>query len=221
MAEFFFILWPALATAFAGYLIHVSLLMPRKHSVLLIGIGLTILTGICYWLSNLASTEVLGMAAALIVGFLAACVALVLSLWMAITLKDWSKAAGLVLGVIFPVAMFFSVQVGDKYSPENLTQQNGYAIARALYQYHAMEGHYPNKLADIDSRFLATLPEAVTTQHTGWLYESDGGNFTLGYWYEPEKMGAQVCLLTSSNPKWNCDFNNWGPFREVPTPGQQ
>jgi hypothetical protein len=219
MAEFLFLFAPLLATGLAGFLIQSGLRESRKHSWLLVITGLSILAVlaiICYLLSNIVSYG--SQAGALLIGFFCSCVAVICAVWMIMTLKAWRKLAAIVLGVVFPLSMFYSVLTGDLETPETVTQHNGDTIIQAIYRYQASTGRFPPNLADLEPTFLAAQPEALTTQDTGWLYKSTGEDFTLGYWYWPDKLGAGVCLYGSSNPKWNCAFNNWGPFQIVWTP---
>lgn len=219
MAEILFPFAPLLATGLASFLIHSGVREPRKYSWLFVTAGLAMLAAICYWLSDLASLGYMALVGALFIGFLCACVAIISALWITLTLKGWRKLSAILLGVAFPLSMYYSILVGDTKSPESSTRHNGDVIVQALYQYQAGTGRFPTDLADLEPTLLATQPEALTTQGTGWLYESTSDSFTLGYWYWPDKFGSSVCLYESSNSQWNCAHNNWGPFQTVWTPG--
>jgi hypothetical protein len=108
--------------------------------------------------------------------------------------------------------------MGSSQSPDNITRRNADQVIGALNRYEIEVGVYPDKLNQLIPKYLETLPNAATTQGTGWLYDSTTGDFTLGYWYAAEKMGASVCRYESTIRNWTCDFNNWGSFKEVPTP---
>jgi hypothetical protein len=214
---YFSLVWPFIAPILAGYLIQSGLREPRVQwwrllvSVVVIGL-------LCFSLYADASLGGWGLVGAFVFGFLSACLALAVAIWLAWTLPRWRKLAGPIFCVALVPAMYYSVEAGDWRSPEDTTRRNGDLIIQALDQYHATSGHYPEKLTQLEPTYLATLPEAETTQGTGWLYESDGHDFTLGYWYWPDRWNTRVCLYASPGQTWECGIWNWGPFEGVPTP---
>lgn len=150
MTEILFLFAPLFATGLASFLIHSGLRESRKYSWLLVTMGLAILAIlaiICYWLSNIVSYGT--QAGALLIGFSSTCVAIICAVWMIMTLKAWRKLAALVLGVVFPLSMFYSVLAGGMETPETVTQRNGDTIVQALYQYRAGVGRFPPSLADL------------------------------------------------------------------------
>ena len=110
-----------------------------------------------------------------------------------------------------------------------VTANNADIIVKALEQYHTENSVYPTTLADLEPGYLTTLPEAITTRGMGWLYTSDGDQYTLGYWQSVWEHTAVVCLYVSQDEAWNCTDSCrnwpaqdpagcWGPFTPVPTP---
>jgi hypothetical protein len=180
--------------------------------------GALVLALVCTWLGDMAGAGNLGGPIAFVFGLPAVGVAWIVALWMLWKARSWRKTGALLLAVIFPTALFLSIQLGDMRSPESLTQRNGTAIVEGLRRYRADRGAYPAVLDDLVPGYLLALPEAITTQQTGWLYGTTGGEFTLGYWYYPDKLGSIVCLYTSAAPRWECGDNHWGPFTPVWTP---
>jgi hypothetical protein len=213
-----FCLGPIVAVILGAVLITFALQKMHKFASLLIVVGTVLFSLICYWLFTLASYGDMGPFGAFAIGVICAGIAVICGIWMAWRLKTWRKLAAVLVGVVFPLTLFFSVQFGEAQSPEKITRQNAEEIVVALLQYQEKYGQFPSALSRLEPEFFVTLPEALTSQHTGWLYETKDDRFTFAYWKWPEKYGSWVCLYDSTNSTWNCELNNWGPFKPVPTP---
>lgn len=106
------------------------------------------------------------------------------------------------------------------------TENHAEIIVEALEWYYADISEYPASLEELEPLYLDELPEAVTTRGMGWLYTATDDEYTLGYWYGPNKYAVYVCLFDSAEKVWNChdcsvvlrEPGCWGPFTEVPTP---
>lgn len=115
-----------------------------------------------------------------------------------------------------------SLAQGVSDSSEERTKRNGDALVAALQSYYAAERRYPAALDELVPPYLPALPEALTTQGTGWLYMSDTQQYTLGYWYNPGKIDFFLCRYQSHEPGWTCRVElhsaaGWAPFEPVPT----
>jgi len=220
LLDSFSMVWPFIAPILAGYLLWSGLREARiqwwRLLVSVLAIGL-----LCLSLFASASLGGLGGAVAFMIGLLSAFIALVVAIWLAGTLPRWRKLAGPIFWVALVAAMILSIAAGNWHAPEDpkeTTQRNGDLIIQALDKYHAATGQYPEELTQLEPTHLETLPDALTTQGTGWLYESDGHDFTLGYWHSPDRYGTPACLYASQDRTWECDAFDWGPFEPLQTP---
>jgi hypothetical protein len=183
----------------------------------LAGLAISVLVGL--WSIDLASRGGMGGVGAVITTLFALVAVVVVALGMLVSLRGWWKLTAALPVVLFPLVLFGSIVIGHRRSPKSVTQDNGDVIVQALDDHYATTGSYPPELARLVPAYLATLPEALTTQGTGWLYDSSGDGFTLGYWQWPGKFGSSyVCLYTSVDETWECEFDQWGPFKAVSTP---
>jgi hypothetical protein len=214
-------LLPYLITGVAGLLMRSGLQASLGISRATLVVSILLLGAVCFLVADFASYGLLAIVFAFFMAFTTTIVAVVVGIWLERSLKGKRRVVALLVGIVFPIGLFVSVQIGDSYSPEGQTRQHAEQAVQALDQYRRNVGNYPSSLSQIAPTYLTVVPEALTTQGTGWLYTATQDSFTLGYWYYPDKMGSDVCLYGSQNREWNCDFNNWGPFRFVPTPGPQ
>ena len=214
MIEFIFLFGQAIVVGLAGYLIVEAI---SKHWGLgLPSIALILLT--CYWFAYEASLGAWGGVAAFISLIPSSLAVFISGLMIALVLKGWRKLFALFFILGLPISFFLAMEYGKTYSPEDVTERNGEIIVKALQSYRRDRGIYPSSLIELVPTYLESIPEALTTQHSGWLYTTQESQFTLGYWRWPEKMGASVCLYRSGNTTWDCELNKWGPFHQVPTP---
>jgi hypothetical protein len=207
---------PYLFSGVAAFLIQAGLRKPKRLGWF-VPLGLVMFLAVALSLAEVAGYGGLGTVFAFLTAVATGGVALVAAIWMLWSLEGWRKSAAVLAGVLFPLSLFLSVRVGDSNSPENITERNGAEIIAALDNYYQSEGVYPNSLSDLLPDHFLSLPDALTRQGTGWLYDRTDTGFILGYWRWPEKMGADVCLYQSVARYWNCELNNWGPFRPVET----
>ena len=212
-----YLVGPAILTGMAAFLIQLGL--RRSHARLRWQtiVGLVVLVIPCLWLIGLASSGNLGGPIAFILAIIASIVAVVSGLWMAWTLPKWRKLSALFLGVVFPVALFASISIGDARSPESITRQDSQAIVKALQAYYTAQGQYPSALEELTPKYLDSLPDDPKSEG-GWLYTQTGNDYSLGYVYWVDQLGYSVCLITSSAQDWNCLPGSSGPFVLGPTP---
>jgi hypothetical protein len=145
------------------------------------------------------------------------------TLWIMLRVAIWRKVAAFALLITFSLLMWQGVLYGEARSPEMITQRNGDTIIQALDQYYTKHNRFPASLQELIPVYLPILPDAQTTQGTGWLYDVSGKEYTLGYWYWPEREGTMLCKYNSSTTKdWAClsasSYKDWEPFPVVPTP---
>lgn len=211
-------IFPYVMTGISGLLLASGLQASLPISRPRVIVSVLLLGAVCYLVMDLASYGLLSVVFAFLTVFTTSLVAFVVAIWLAYSLKGSRKTVALFVGIVFPIGLFFSSQLGNSYSPESQTEQHGEQIVHALDQHYEHTDKYPSNLSELVPGYLSALPEALTTQGTGWLYTSAEDSFILGYWYYPDKMGSEVCLYDSQDRKWNCDFNQWGPFQTVWTP---
>jgi hypothetical protein len=149
-------------------------------------------------------------------------IAVVICVWLIWVLPRWRKLASFGFAAATALMVLVSWKLGNYYSPEATVERNAETIVQALEEYHTESSTYPAALDELVPVYLPVLPEAVTTQGTGWLYTSNGDSYTLGYWFNPRKFGVTLYLYSSENAKWEWRFTysaqDWTPFSPVPTP---
>lgn len=206
----------------AGYLLQ-SALRDTNHIVWWrVALSISLILGLCGGFGLIASTGQLAPVIAIVLAVYTTVVVLIASIWIAWTVPRWRKLSALPFAILAPYAFWASIQYGDAQSPENITQQHGDLIVQTLERYHNAQGAYPSALTDLVPAYIPALPEALTTQGTGWLYKAQHDQFALGFWYWPDKLGAMVCKYRTSERKWDCspafDAQGWAPFDGVSTP---
>jgi hypothetical protein len=215
VVETFFL--PYLLTGIAGFLLQRGL---RSSPVVLwqILVAVVLMSLVYMMIVDVTRIGLLSILLGILIAFSVSLMGMVIAIWLVLSLKGKHKLAALLPGLVFPMILVAGVAVGDSYSPESITQKNGDAIVKALQHYRNDRGTYPPDLSQLKPAYLSVLPEALTTQGTGWMYQLRDTEFTLGYWYYPAKDGSLVCLYRPSQTKWDCGANNWGPFPRVSTP---
>jgi hypothetical protein len=217
-----FLLLPAALIGVVGFLVQSSLRDPRTVSWWRLAGSVLIAVGVCFRLGFLASVGGLGGVFAVILGLIATLPALGAGIWIAWSVPRWRKLVALLV-LLIPTAFWISIEQGDAQSLEQITQRHGDQIVQALQAYHTAQRNYPAALSDLVPSYLPSLPDALTTQGTGWLYQSDIERYTLGYWYYPGKEVVMLCRYSSTKPSWDCGVTpntqeGWAPFQVVWTP---
>lgn len=148
-------------------------------------------------------------------------VTLVVGIWLIWVLAGWRKSISVVSLIVVPLVLVASLAAGNARAPESITKINGSTIAQALERFHEDKLVYPQSLEELIPVYLQEIPEALTTQGTGWLYVASGGEYTLGYWYWPDDC-TSLCKYSSEDHAWSCNIaclsEDWTPFTPVPTP---
>jgi hypothetical protein len=221
----FFVL-PTTLTGVAGFLIQASLRDQRTISWWRLAGSIIIVLGVCFGLGALASVGELGGPFALISGTIATIPAFISGIWIGWSVPRWRRLAAPLVVLLIPYAFWSSIWQGDAQSPEKVTQRHGDQIVQALESYQAAQRRYPVALTELVPIYLPSLPTALTTQGTGWLYHTDSQQYTLGYWHYPSKEAAILCRYHSTSPSWDCGVTantaqGWAPFRVVWTPVPQ
>lgn len=144
------------------------------------------------------------------------------SLWFGWRLAGRRKVAALIMLIVVSSTLILSFYVGGSQSFEEITARNGTVIVEALDRFYQQRGTYPESLSELVPETIDQLPEAVTTQGTGWLYTSTDDTFILGYWDWPDKDCVMLYTYSSLQPGWKsevaCGWEEWGPFEPVMTP---
>jgi hypothetical protein len=112
--------------------------------------------------------------------------------------------------------MFASILIANDFSPTSILRKNGIILAGAIDQYKKEVGHYPLTLQELTPKYVSAIKGP--DDYWGWLYLSTDQDFTIGYVDWVDKFGASVCLIRSTNRKWDCLMNSTGPFIVGPTP---
>ena len=147
--------------------------------------------------------------------FLATIVAIIAAVWMLWTLRGWSKLSAGVVGLIFPITLFASTVLGFELPREKATRCALLRTARALDNYHAAYGRYPDLLVELDPNLSdRPPPDCDIGGGSYWLYKKTSNQYYLGHWRytELKVLGPRVCIYTSVTSELRCGVNNWGPF---------
>lgn len=216
------VLGPAFLTGFAAILVWYSLRSSQVNRRWLFLPGLLLLVLVCFWMMDVASSGGLGAVNAFVLALFAAIIAVVAGLWLISSLVGWRKVAALLIGVVFPAALFVSIRFGDSRSPDAATRRNGNAIVQALESYYEDEGVYPVALVELVPKHLANLPqessswtwfycetEDDSTQQyvepdstSGWLYCATANDFVFGYVFWVDRYRYGVYVYKSETSKW-------------------
>jgi hypothetical protein len=200
----FFLFLPPSFTALAGSLLQSALRQPNRIAWWRLITGTLIFALMCLYLEELASAGGLGGTVALTAAIFATLPILISAVWILWSAPRWRKLVAPALVLLFPGAFWFSIQQGDAQSPESITQHHGDQIVQALEQYRSTQQRYPSALATLVPNYISSLPDALTTQGTGWLYHTDGRQYTLGYWHYPDRDAVMLCRYHSIHPEWQC-----------------
>ncbi len=216
-----FIFSPPFLIGIQGILLYSAL-----HTSSKIGWGQLLVSAVMlaltyFALYNLTSMGLLAPLFAMGIALATTGVTLVVGIWLIWVLSGWRKSISVVSLIVVPLTLVAGVAVGNTRAPESITHINGSTIAQALEQFYEDRRMYPQSLRDLIPVYLQEIPEALTTQGTGWLYVSSGDEYTLGYWYWPDNC-TTLCKYNTRNPVWSCDIaclaEDWRPFTPVPTP---
>ncbi len=213
---------PALLTVGAALLLYRGLRAQGRVLWASLLAGLALLVLVCGWLVKLTVSDHWGGGiVAFIEVLLAVGPAFGAGLWLLGSLQGWRKLAGLLVGLIFPLALFVSLSTSSNYSPSALREKNGESIARALVQYRVDQGTYPETLGELVPEYIDQIRDPETVW--GWLYKVKADEFILGYvdWVQDPGYGFRV--YRSTEPGWDradCRFSNRAicPFNLGPTP---
>jgi MFS family permease len=208
----------AFVTAVISYFLYLGLRDSEKVSWVNMAIGAGLFLLCCGWV--IAATiynGALGLFVLIQILF-GLIVAVFSGIFLAISLDGWRKAAGLVVAIGIPLALFASMEAAFPYSPNQTIRRNGEEIiAKALNEYHIDKKAYPQSLDELVPKYLSDLREPKTLW--GWLYTGDNEDFTLGYVVYIDKMGYGICKYSASSPKWDCPLDySTAPFILAPTP---
>jgi hypothetical protein len=226
LQSFFFCVLPAALSGWAGFLIQSSLREPRTIAWQRLAASAIVVLAVCVGLDAIANVGQLGAPFALILGASATLPILITGVWIAWSAPRWRKLVAPLVVLLIPTAFWMSIQQGNAQSPEQITQRHGDRIVQALQAYHAAQRSYPAALTDLVPKYLPGLPNALTTQGMGWLYQTDSQQYTLGYWHYPSREEVILCRHRSTSPSWDCGVTantaqGWAPFQVVWTPVPQ
>lgn len=213
---------PPFLIGIAGVFLRSALRTPQKVYVEQLFAWALSLALVGYFLYRTATIGMLVLVFLLFFFIAAAGVVIVMTAWMLWTLPGKRKLAALLNLLVASLVLCLSTGTGLMEVPEFITQENGTIIAHALEQYYQDTNAYPATLEGLIPLYLTELPEAVTTQGTGWLYTSELDGYTLGYWYWADGNCTELCKYASTQPSWSCDSvcspEGWKPFALVVTP---
>jgi hypothetical protein len=208
-------LFPFLALTIVGMLLPaISLRTQGKFYWVLVVLSGLLLIPDCILVGWMAILGGLGAVIGFFYGLILTVFALICAIGLAIFLPGRRKIAPLVITAVLPVMMLVSLHFGDSNSWESQTMANGNLISQALGQYHVDHDVYPNALDALVPKYLTDLREPSI--RSGWLYQTTGQEFSLGFVYDvgSSDIGG-IYLYQSTHPEW--ELNAGGPFRLEPT----
>ena len=116
--------------------------------------------------------------------------ALVSGLVMSLTLRGKYRIAGLIYMLLVPSLLLRTYDGGHGTSHHALTEQRAEQIARALQQFRAREGRYPDSLDALMPRDLLYIPQPIILLGEQWCYRGAQDFYQLAaiyreYWSLP------------------------------------
>lgn len=174
----------------------------------------------CGWIFFLSKSGGLGVGLALLQVVFASVAAVLVGLFLGILLRGRRRLFAGAIVFLFPLAIFFSMEVGRINSSESMTEEQAIVIAHALDQYHADNGHFPETLGELVPQYLTGLKEPSTLW--GWLYMANEKDFSIGYVSDVDSWsGYYICFYASNTSLWKCNASPLGrPFNlPLATPG--
>ncbi len=216
MMEWSFVIGANVLTGLAAVLFWSGLHNPSRISRIRLTIGVAALALACGWLVFVASNGELGGVVAFIGAIFTTGTAVISGLLLLIVFPGKHKIAAGLLLLIFPLALFASIQIGGKYSPDTIRRSDGALVVQALSRFYSDRQAYPQTLGELVPKYLVEIREPGTIW--GWLYSAAEDEYTLGYVYWVDKFGYSVCVYKSNASDWSCLPNSTGPFVLGPTP---
>lgn len=213
---------PSFLSFLAAFLIFKGLATPSRIEWWLTGTGIAVLLLVCAFLFVMFVISGLFSVVAILMGLFAAGAMLIAGISAAVAVpgarrKVW--VAAITLG--YPALMVVSFFAAQPLTFNSQSERQGEAIARALDAYHARTGRYPVSLAQLEPVDMAALPEQ--TSIGGWLYQTSGDHYLLGFAGDPGEYGYSADIYSSQNHQWDYKKPWENPFRDViptttPTP---
>jgi hypothetical protein len=110
------------------------------------------------------------------------------------TLPGKMKLAGLVFSLVVPLALIVVAALARDVDIKALPEGSAERISRALDLYRQENGRYPQRLDQLEPRYLLFIPEPGIIFAQDWCYEGGAAGYALGYvnrdhWSDPRLYG--------------------------------
>lgn len=121
-----------------------------------------------------------------------------------------TRLAGLLFAVLTPLLLYGAFRMGWDVSYHAITEARAARIAAALERFHARQGHYPQRLAELTPRDLLWVPGPVILQGEDWCYQAGAGGYRLGSFYREFfslPLSLRIYAQAGAIPEtaWDCD----------------
>lgn len=107
--------------------------------------------------------------------------ALAAGVFLALALKGRSRWAGPTFTLAITTIAVIALTWGWNVSAFELTAARAERVSNALERYLVDHQRYPDKLDELNPRYLLVIPPPVVVRQGGWCYQSSGNDFALGY----------------------------------------
>ena len=131
----------------------------------------------------------------------------ILLLWLSAT--KYKRASAIFVALTI-VALASALHTGLVVSAQGLTASRAETIDRALQQYFARNGRYPDSLAALAPWYLLNIPEPIMFRELTWCYTGGEDYYRLGYVYRdgagaPASVRIHAESGTPPERNWMCE----------------
>ncbi len=202
---FYILVLPFLLIGSAAFCARAGLHAYPSQSYRLIFLGIALLVFACYIMADITAgadgLSFIILLPALVEGLIAA-------LAIIYSMPGKRKNLARLIALMFPVSLLLSFAIGLDFTEERVAQRSGDQIIQALNRYHLDKGKYPLDLSELLPAYLPELSPLLLRDNSGWLYNSNGGVFTLKFNYSPDNRTNGSCAFDSQQPHWNCELTD-------------
>jgi hypothetical protein len=119
-----------------------------------------------------------------------------------------------ILTLAAALGVLTAVPLGYELSDQARTTQNGDLIVQAARNYYADHGSYPATIVKLIPKYLPSWPKIYGKPgwpgySVDWKYQAEPDRFLLGFEYLKFEDDQEMCVYTSDQNQWSCEFSYW------------
>ena len=209
-------IWPALSVVMSGVLITASFHSSeaprlRQTRLFLVGLAFALILFLAYvvfWGSVWDHTS--DGLSGLFLSQLSGIIAVGTGMIMILALRGRSRLAGLLFMLVVPILLNQAFEAGWCVSYHAITEARAARIARALEQFHAREGYYPETLDMLTPRDLLFIQQPVILAGEEWCYQGGADYYRLSAFYReyfslPVSLRIYAAAGVPPAGSWTCE----------------